>query len=64
MSESPKVSFVSCWLQSTAIVYVIFAILGFLSGGAEGLGFQLGAGIIRAPLLGLVVGGIWWAAKR
>jgi hypothetical protein len=66
MSDTPpaKVSFLSCWLKATGILYLLYATLGFLADGIHGLAVQLGAGIIRAPLLGLVAGLIWWLARR
>ena len=66
MSDTPpaKVSFLSCWLKATGIIYIVYAALGFLSAGTQGLAVQLGAGIIRAPLLGLAAGLIWWLARR
>lgn len=63
-STPPKVTFLSCWLKATAILYVTYAILGFLNAGSQGLAIQMGAGIIRAPLLGLVAGWLWWLVKR
>jgi hypothetical protein len=66
MSDTPpdKVSFLSCWLKATGILYLLYATLGFLADGIHGSAVQLGAGIIRAPLFGLVAGLIWWLARR
>jgi hypothetical protein len=64
MNDSTKVSFLSCWLKSTGIIYLLYALLGLGSAGAQGMAYQMGAGLIRAPLLGLIVGGVWWMVKR
>lgn len=64
MTETNKVSFVSCWFKATVIVYLAGALLGFLNAGEQGLAWQLGAGIVRAPIAGLVIGLIWWGVKR
>lgn len=64
MSDTNKVTFLSCWLKASAFIYVFYAILGYGNAGSHGLAVQMGAGIIRAPLMGLIVGWIWWLAKR
>jgi len=64
MSESNKVSFISCWFKSTVFIYLAGAILGYLNAGEQGLAWQLGAGVVRAPFSGLVIGFIWWLVRK
>ena len=59
VKDSPKsknVSFFYMWWTSSLAVYIIYAVLGYLSYEGYGLGYALGSGIIGAPLLGLIIG--------
>jgi hypothetical protein len=47
------------WALSSLAILAFLSALGYLNGGASGFYYQLGRGLILAPLGGLVVGGIW-----
>ncbi len=47
------------WAASSLAILTFLAALGYLNAGASGFAFQLGRGLILAPIAGLVVGGIW-----
>lgn len=47
------------WLQYTVVVYFSGAILGYLSGGSQKMGYAMGAGLIIAPIVGFI-----WALKN
>jgi hypothetical protein len=47
------------WAASSLAILTFLSALGYLNGGASGFYYQLGRGLILAPLGGLVVGGIW-----
>ena len=64
MSDTNRATFLSYWFKAAVIIYLVYAILGYGNAGSQGLAYQMGAGIIRAPLLGLIVGWVWWLAKR
>ena len=47
------------WAASSLAILTFLSALGYLNGGASGFYYQLGRGLVMAPLGGLVVGGIW-----
>ena len=55
----PKHGFFYYWALSSLAILAFLSALGYLNGGAYGFAFQLGRGLIMAPLGGLGVGGIW-----
>lgn len=55
----PTHGFLYYWALSSLAILAFLSALGYLNGGASGFYFQLGRGLILAPLGGLVVGGIW-----
>lgn len=52
------------WLKCSAWVYSIGCILGFLSNGAKGAAVAIGAGVILAPIKGLIIAAIIRAVSR
>ena len=57
--SKPPHGFLYYWALSSLAILAFLSALGYLNGGASGFAFQLGRGLIMAPLGGLVVGGIW-----
>jgi hypothetical protein len=55
----PKHGFLYYWALSSLAILAFLSALGYLNGGASGFYYQLGRGLILAPIAGLVVGGIW-----
>ena len=57
--SKPTHGFFYYWALSSLAILTFLSALGYLNGGASGFYYQLGRGLIMAPLGGLVVGGIW-----
>lgn len=47
------------WALSSLAILAFLSVLGYLNGGASGFYYQLGRGLVLAPVGGLVFGGIW-----
>jgi hypothetical protein len=52
------------WAASSLAILTFLSALGYLNGGASGFAFQLGRGLILAPIGGLVLGVIWKMASK
>jgi len=57
-------SFLKYWAISTMGCFLLWAFLGWGNSGMEGLGKAIGAGLIMAPISGLVFGGIYWLIRK
>ena len=57
--SKPTHGFFYYWALSSLAILTFLSALGYLNGGASGFYYQLGRGLVMAPLGGLVVGGIW-----
>ena len=57
--SKPTHGFFYYWALSSLAIITFLSVLGYLNGGASGFYYQLGRGLVMAPLGGLVVGGIW-----
>lgn len=57
--SKPTHGFFYYWALSSLAILTFLSALGYLNGGASGFYYQLGRGLIMAPIAGLVVGGIW-----
>lgn len=57
--SKPTHGFFYYWALSSLAILTFLSVLGYLNGGASGFYYQLGRGLIMAPIAGLVVGGIW-----
>ncbi len=55
----PTHGFLYYWGLSSLSILALLSALGYINGGASGFAFQLGRGLIMAPLGGILVGGIW-----
>ena len=64
MDNTQKVTYWACWWKATWILFLIGCVMGLLGGGAGGLGYAIGAGIIACPLSGLFWGWILWLIKK
>ena len=62
--EKQSPSFLQCWSITTAACFTLWALLGWGNAGMEGLGKAIGAGLIMAPISGVILGGIYWLIKK
>jgi hypothetical protein len=62
--EKQSPSFLQCWSIATAACFTLWALLGWGNAGMEGLGKAIGAGLIMAPISGVILGGIYWLIKK
>jgi hypothetical protein len=60
----PKVSYLTLWWKTTLWIYVIMAVLGFLSNNVAGLAVALGAGLLLAPVKGAFWAWIIWLIRK
>lgn len=60
----PKVSYLNLWWKATLWIYVIMAVLGFLSNNLAGLAVALGAGLLLAPVKGAFWAWIIWLIRK
>jgi len=60
----PKLSYLNLWWKTTLWIYVIMAVLGYLSYNLPGLAVALGAGLILAPLKGAFWAWIIWLIRK
>lgn len=63
-STKSKGSYVTLWWQTTLWIYLIMALLGFLSYSLGGLAAALGAGLILAPIKGAFWAWIIWLFRK
>lgn len=60
----PKTSYLHLWWQTTLWIYLIMALLGFLSYNLSGLAAALGAGLLLAPIKGAFWAWIIWLFRK
>lgn len=60
----PKVSYLNLWWKTTLWIYLIMAVLGFLTNNLAGLAIALGAGLLLAPLKGAFWAWIIWLIRK
>lgn len=60
----PKVSYLNLWWKATLWIYLIMAVLGFLTNNLNGLAIALGAGLLLAPLKGAFWAWIIWLIRK
>lgn len=61
---APPPSFLKCWLWASLAYLFVLPILGYWSGGEQGMAGSLGKALVVFPLGGLFFGGIYWLIRK